>query len=416
MPIGVSNREQLSKDLREALTHLRDPGHMRRSPLVDTFGLEKGPDAPAALRRILVEGVKALKPDPGEPSHSPAWRRYEALYYRYVQYFSQLEVADQLGISTRQLRREEHDAFDALADLLASKLVVASGDVASAPEPQASDMLQATGEPTDNLAWLRETHDEPTDLHELVLAVVALMRPLGARHRVELDVEIKAALPPVSGHPVAIRQILLNLLGVALPRASACGVLSLRAAPTTTGVEVSLRCERTAPRQPLSADDAARLDMAARLATICSGMLVVDVTDEVFTASLTFEAVGQWGVLVVDDTPGAISLLQRFAAGTRYRVHGIRDPQSVVDAAVELAPRVIVLDVMMPQVDGWELLGRLRLHPATGDIPVIVYTVLAQEELALSLGASDFLRKPVTRQAFLAALERQASRQGQEPR
>jgi CheY-like chemotaxis protein len=63
--------------------------------------------------------------------------------------------------------------------------------------------------------------------------------------------------------------------------------------------------------------------------------------------------------------------------------------------------------VMMPNVDGWELLGRLRQHPSTADIPVLVCTILPQETLALSLGASAFVRKPITRQVFLSALDHQ---------
>jgi CheY-like chemotaxis protein len=60
----------------------------------------------------------------------------------------------------------------------------------------------------------------------------------------------------------------------------------------------------------------------------------------------------------------------------------------------------------MPQTDGWRVLSQLRQHPLTSHIPVIVCTILVQEALALSLGACAFLRKPVTRQAFLAALDR----------
>jgi CheY-like chemotaxis protein len=60
---------------------------------------------------------------------------------------------------------------------------------------------------------------------------------------------------------------------------------------------------------------------------------------------------------------------------------------------------------MMPQVDGWKLLGQLREHPLSEHIPIVVCTILAQEELALSLGASAFLRKPFKRQAFLAVLD-----------
>jgi CheY-like chemotaxis protein len=61
---------------------------------------------------------------------------------------------------------------------------------------------------------------------------------------------------------------------------------------------------------------------------------------------------------------------------------------------------------MMPRVDGWELLARLRQHPITAEIPVIICSVLADEELAHSLGATAVVRKPVTKQAFLTALDR----------
>jgi CheY-like chemotaxis protein len=77
--------------------------------------------------------------------------------------------------------------------------------------------------------------------------------------------------------------------------------------------------------------------------------------------------------------------------------------------AEELFPKVIVLDVMMPQIDGWELLASLRQHPNTSHIPVVVCTILPQEDMALSLGASGFVRKPVTRHIFLAALDRQVA-------
>ncbi len=80
------------------------------------------------------------------------------------------------------------------------------------------------------------------------------------------------------------------------------------------------------------------------------------------------------------------------------------EPEQAVPLAELNHPKVIVLDVMMPGVDGWEVLQRLRQNPTTADIPIIVCTILAQEELALSLGVDDFLRKPVSQQSFLNAL------------
>jgi CheY-like chemotaxis protein len=98
-------------------------------------------------------------------------------------------------------------------------------------------------------------------------------------------------------------------------------------------------------------------------------------------------------------------LFQRYASGTRYRVVGTRDAEAAPALAARLSPAAIVLDVMMPQLDGWEVLARLRQHPATASLPIVVCTILPQEELALSLGASGFIRKPVTQQMFLDALE-----------
>ena len=64
---------------------------------------------------------------------------------------------------------------------------------------------------------------------------------------------------------------------------------------------------------------------------------------------------------------------------------------------------------MLPGIDGWELLGRIRSDPALREIPVIVCTVLPQEELAMALGAAAFVRKPINRQEFLAVLAEQVN-------
>ena len=78
-------------------------------------------------------------------------------------------------------------------------------------------------------------------------------------------------------------------------------------------------------------------------------------------------------------------------------------------------PAIIVLDVMMASLDGWQLLQQLREHPAFARCPLIVCTVLAQENVAFSLGASEFLRKPINRQQFLEALDRQYATLEQSP-
>ena len=73
-------------------------------------------------------------------------------------------------------------------------------------------------------------------------------------------------------------------------------------------------------------------------------------------------------------------------------------------------PDIILLDVLLQNIDGWELLGRFRAHPHLGERPVIVCTILPQRDLALILGAAGFLSKPFSQRQLLAALDAQVDR------
>jgi len=78
-----------------------------------------------------------------------------------------------------------------------------------------------------------------------------------------------------------------------------------------------------------------------------------------------------------------------------------------VQRAVGLRPQLILLDVMMPGVDGWQVLSRIKAQEELVGTPVVVCTILPQESLARTLGANGFIRKPIMGQAFREALERQ---------
>ncbi|RLC67092.1 MAG: hypothetical protein DRI48_03205, partial [Chloroflexi bacterium] len=249
--------------------------------------------------------------------------------------------------------------------------------------------------------------EEPTDAEQTLSAVLDLVQPLAARHRVSLKTEITNALPNLVVHPVALRQILINLLSVAIHRAAGDQVC-ISARPLRWEVEMRVCCTPTSSdhRSALEGEGAS-LNMAHRLVELCGGKLSLVTDEEAFDASLLLPALERLPVLVIDDNSDTLQLLQRYVSGTRYRIVGTQDPEQALELAEEFSPRVIVLDVMMPRLDGWEVLGRLRQHPLTCEVPIVVCTILAQEELALSLGASAFVRKPVTRQAFLTALGHQ---------
>jgi len=120
-------------------------------------------------------------------------------------------------------------------------------------------------------------------------------------------------------------------------------------------------------------------------------------------------SVGKVTVLAVDDNPDMADFYRRSTEGTSYYIMHTTRAQDVFDIVETAAPDIIVLDVMLPDTDGWKLLMRLYENPATRSIPVIVCSVVREEELAISLGAALYLPKPVRPREFIQALDQALS-------
>jgi PAS domain S-box-containing protein len=111
-------------------------------------------------------------------------------------------------------------------------------------------------------------------------------------------------------------------------------------------------------------------------------------------------------VLAVDDDPGVISLYRRYLEGEGYQVVGVTNSYEVLEKAKEFQPFAITLDVLMPGKDGWQVLQELKECPETQDIPIIVCSIVSDEGRGFSLGAADYLVKPIMEEELLAALSR----------
>ncbi|MDB5645380.1 response regulator [Methylobacterium sp.] len=111
-------------------------------------------------------------------------------------------------------------------------------------------------------------------------------------------------------------------------------------------------------------------------------------------------------VLIIDDDAATRDLLARFLEKDGFTVATARDGREGVERARELKPRVILLDVTMPRMDGWSVLRTLRADPDLGATPIIMVTVLDEQNLAFSLGATDYLQKPIEWNQLKSAMER----------
>ena len=411
------------RELRRALYHLYDPAALRGSPLVGLLGLEQRGDPPSVLRRTLLETIESLRPGPHVPPQSNAWRVYHLLSQRFTEQSTQREVATDLALSIRQLRRQEQLALRVLADYLWNRynLQDKEPEQASAEPAPAEAIVSPNGvapSREQELEWLkRSSPTEAVHIAELITSQLKVVGPLMASLGVSADCALASDLPLTTVQTTTMRQALVNLLTAAV-RAVPGGEVHISA---TSQAQQIVICVEPLPQGAAlgsSQNYQENLEMARQLVALSGGELqIVFKEGEAgsFSARLTLPAAAQVVVLVIEDNADALQLMQRYLAGTRYRFVGTRDPEEGLARAEELGPQVILLDVMLPGIDGWELLGRLREHPKTRTIPVIACTILPQEQLALTLGAAAFLRKPISREALLAALDRQLGPPSPEP-
>lgn len=110
-------------------------------------------------------------------------------------------------------------------------------------------------------------------------------------------------------------------------------------------------------------------------------------------------------VLLVEDDPAFIYLIRRYADKGGCELVSTSRGEEAVEMAREKQPDMVLLDIMLPGMDGWQVLRALRDDPATQDIPVVLCSALSEEARSIEEGADGYLRKPVLYQDFIGALE-----------
>lgn len=110
-------------------------------------------------------------------------------------------------------------------------------------------------------------------------------------------------------------------------------------------------------------------------------------------------------ILVVEDDTATAELLTIHLAQAGYKVAHAFNGEEAIEKAGHLKPFAITLDVMLPKKDGWEVLQELKTDPQTSDIPVIIHSIVDNKDLAFALGATDYLLKPLDKDALFSKLD-----------
>jgi signal transduction histidine kinase/CheY-like chemotaxis protein len=288
-----------------------------------------------------------------------------------------------------------------------------------------------------------ELEREPFDLRDLVTETVAGLRPLAERKHLTISSDVTAQrLVADRGR---VRQVLYNLLSNAIKFTPDGGSISVGAVADDASVRVSVADTGSgiSPEDQAMIFDEFRqvgdigsrqqgtglgLALARRLAEAHGGHieLVSEIgSGSTFTVSFPIEpgatteapvapqepdtaptVSGGSDVLVIEDDPSAIRLLRTYLESDGYGVRFARDGPSGLAAARADPPGAIILDILLPGTDGWEVLRQFKADPSLRDLPVVIVTVVDERGLGLALGAVDYFLKPVDRTALLDRLAR----------
>ncbi len=121
-------------------------------------------------------------------------------------------------------------------------------------------------------------------------------------------------------------------------------------------------------------------------------------------------------ILVVDDEPEIVQLVSRMMEGRGHRVSVARDGQEALAAVERERPDLIIIDLNLPKLDGFEVTKRLRAADATRDLPIVMMTAafptVADADRGITVGADEYVVKPFLREVLLHNVERLLARRG----
>lgn len=352
-------------------------------------------------------------------------------------------------IKSQFLANMSHELRTPLNSIIGFSRVILKGIDGPITEPQQQDLsaIYSSGQHLLGLinnildlskieAGKMELTIEELNIADAISNVISTSAGLVKDKPIKLVQEIETGLPTVRADPMRLRQIMLNLISNAakfteegsitisanLHRAST-GASEVLVSVTDTGPGIAPEDQKKLFQAFSQVDSSATrktggtglgLSICKRMVEMHGGKIGVHsapgkgstfyFTVPLFNAQLTPPQEGERTILCIDDDAQIVSLYERYLKPQGFNVIGATHAAAAKDIARRIKPYAITLDIMMPEVDGWSVLKELKADPETRNIPVIVCSIVEEEEKGFSLGAADYLVKPISEEDLLGSL------------
>lgn len=390
---------QFRRELRDVLSHLYDPAYILPERIASAIALPT--DAPMAkVRSILIGMIEGMAPHENVPADARAHRIHQVLTLRYIEHRTQEETAQQLGITVRHLAREQIKAISVLARRLqpVDPSIPPKPSEASLPRDSRANLTRHQRVQNEITSLTARNPHALANLAEALSSFAQLAAVLTEKHGIALTCAPVPEGLTSSVHPSVLQHALVAALSH-LTKGTNTSAIHIAATQVANVAKITLSAIATqVPELPGGW-------LASEFVAAQGGTLTFEPKQDGATLAFCLPLARSGDVLVVDDNPDLVGFFELAVAGTGYHMQSVAEGRLVKEAIEQRRPDVIVLDLMLPDTNGWELLCELERDPASHGIPVIVCSVVEEEELAYALGAAACINKPVRRAELLQALD-----------
>lgn len=374
--------EEFAEEVRQALTQLYNFPFLQQLSLGHRIRLKgNGGSTGAVLRRELIHAIESINPGHHVPNQAAEARIYQLINLHYVGRMTIKEVALQLDISERQAYRDLKRGQNSVIAFLWAMTEEVS------PEADASVESELTR---------LKDYIQTTDLIELLEISLAAVSRQAAQKDIHFVERWDRESVVVSTNAPVARQVLIQLLSHAV-RSSLPQPIEMDLQSSATSI--IFRLQYTV----MPDSDAQFPGIIQHLVDQLDWRMTLSTQGQ--TSCIAVEINTQKAkILIIDDNEGIAELIKRYLADYNFQLFSAASGQQGLSMAQQLHPDIILLDVMMPGMDGWEFLQRLKTYPGAAEIPVVICSFLNNPELAYSLGAVECIAKPVTQHDLLDLL------------
>lgn len=390
--------EAIEQQLHECLAHYYDYAFLHDHPLVHALTPHVSGDARRVqrFREVIEQAIESLKPGAESDASSKPARIYNILFYRYVHQEQVHRVLYRLNLGERQYYRDHNKAVQILSRIVLEQVEGIPSEPDRMDRPDNPISIQSEIQRIHNV-----TRTEQVDVWTFLQKTLTAIHSLTEHYHATITLHVDDRGLRLANDSTVLRQAIIWLLSQLIIQSGPNKQFTLAFVAHDEEGQFTFTREKSIPPANLSRPFLEQQETLHNLVKALESRVEEEILPGGGYRVCLTVPLRKHTILIVDDNPDVIALFRRYLAGYPYVILTTDEADAALRLARDSSPELIVLDVLLPQRDGWEILQSLKSHPLTQHIPVLVCSVLASPELARVLGADGFLQKPPGETEFL---------------